>query len=414
MTSEAFLAAPSLAVAFPGALWWLFAAVGLAAAAATLPGTLELALVTAGCWRVPPGSRRGPRPALRRVAVVVPAHDEEAGIARCVRSLLLCDDGGFDAEVVVVADNCSDSTAAAAADAGARVLERNDPTKRGKGYALAWAFERLLREGVDAVVVVDADTSVRRNFLTAVVDRLDAGAAAVQVPYGVRNADESARTRLMNLALLAFNRCRPRGRAGVGLSAGILGNGFALPRATLARIPWNASSVVEDLEYHLRLVDAGLAVEWADETEVLADMPVGERAAASQRVRWEGGRLRMVAEHAPRLLGGIARGQFRLAEPLLELLLPPLAMHVALLALAAATPLPAVRAWAALALAVVVAHVLTAALRCGRGWIDLAAVASAPRYVAWKLMLLPAVLRGASRSAAWVRTDRDAAAGGAR
>lgn len=411
MATELF---PFVVPTLPGPLTWMLSAAGLAVAAATVPGTLELALVTAGAWRVPPGDPRRARKVPRRVAVVVPAHDEEAGIARCVRSLLRCDSGGFETEVVVIADNCTDATAARAAEAGARVLERRDAANRGKGHALAWAFGRLLHEGFEAVVVVDADTSVRRNFLTAVVDRLADGADAVQAPYGVRNVDDSPRTRLMHLALLAFNRCRPRGRAGLGLSAGILGNGFALRRETLAEIPWNAASVVEDLEYHLRLVEAGKKVAWADETEVLADMPVGERAAVQQRVRWEGGRLRMVAEQAPRLLAGIARGRLRLAEPLLELLLPPLALHVALLALCAASPSPVARAWAAIGLATCTVHVLTAALRCGRGWKDLAAIASAPRYVAWKLRLLPATLRGAARSAAWIRTEREAAAGGAR
>ena len=76
--------------------------------------------------------------------------------------------------------------AARAAEAGGRVLVRNDQEKRGKGYALAHAFE-LLAPDVDAVVVVDADTVVSPNLLRAFEARIQAGALAVQADYAVRN-----------------------------------------------------------------------------------------------------------------------------------------------------------------------------------------------------------------------------------
>src|SRR2546430_6026638 len=119
-------------------------------------------------------SRRIERPASRaphlRFAIVVPAHNEEAGIAATVANLLSVDYPRDAFSVVVVADNCTDGTAARAEAAGARVLVRHDDERRGKGYALLHAFDLLCqprsRDGadvsaeVDAVVVVDADTVV--------------------------------------------------------------------------------------------------------------------------------------------------------------------------------------------------------------------------------------------------------------
>ena len=49
-------------------------------------------------------------------------------------------------DVIVIADNCSDGTAAAASVAGAVVWERADPDAPGKGRALTWALDRLWRE----------------------------------------------------------------------------------------------------------------------------------------------------------------------------------------------------------------------------------------------------------------------------
>lgn len=386
-------------------------AVGAAAAIASLPGTIELLLLTLASLF----ERRAPRPrrtAGLRLAVVIPAHDEEALVARCVHSLEACRLAPAAYEVVVVADNCSDATAARAAEAGARVIERRDESRRGKGFALRHAFDRLAAEGFDAFAVVDADSTVAPNFVAEIAACIADGADAVQAPYGVLNPDVSVRTRLMKTALLAFNRLRLQGRAALGLSVGILGNGFAVTRETLAAVPWDAESVVEDLEYHLRLVRSGRRVDWAGGTEVRADMPTGAVAARQQRARWEGGRLRMLIEHAPALAGEVARGRWRSLEPLLEILLLPLAFHVVLVALAAAAPAPLLRTYGAIALGAIGFHLLLA-LRAGRGGAaDLAALAAAPFYVAWKLAVAPAIVRAAQPGAAWRRTPRELADGG--
>ena len=102
---------------------------------------------------VPPRSSRR-----LRFDVVVPAHNESVRIARSLASLRGLDWPQERFRIVVVADNCTDATAGLARAAGARVLERNDDTLRGKGYALRCAFDysRDCR-WADAVVVVDAD-----------------------------------------------------------------------------------------------------------------------------------------------------------------------------------------------------------------------------------------------------------------
>ncbi|MBX3247199.1 MAG: glycosyltransferase [Myxococcales bacterium] len=380
---------------------------GLGGAAATLPGTLELALLTAA-GALPPTEPGAPTRPVRRLAVVVPAHDEEGGIASCVKSLLGCARPQAPVEVLVVADNCSDGTAARAREAGATVLERHDTERRGKGYALELAFDTLLERfpDLDGVLVVDADTEVDPDFLVCAERWFAAGADAVQARYLVRNADESTRTALMNAAFMAFNVLRPRGRARLGLSAGILGNGFGLSRRSLEAVPYTARSVVEDLEHHLHLVRAGFKVEFMDETAVRADFPVGERGADTQRARWEGGRLRMLREHAPPLAKEVLAGDLRLAEPLLELLLLPLATHVGLLGALALVPFPPTQLYAATALGVVGAHVATAMKVGGAGRTELAALARAPLYVLWKARVLPKILQAASRDQAWVRTAR--------
>jgi cellulose synthase/poly-beta-1,6-N-acetylglucosamine synthase-like glycosyltransferase len=380
---------------------------GLGLCVVTLPGLIELVLVTAGALR--PYRNRRPvqagRPDALRLVCVVPAHNEAATIARCVRSLLACPTSEAPAPVVVVADNCTDDTAGAARAAGAEVLVRNEPTRRGKGFALDHAFRTLT--DWDAALVVDADSVVAPTFIEECRRLFAEGADGVQVWYGVLNAEASRRTRLMQIALFAFNLVRPLGRECLGLSAGLLGNGFGLTRDTLRAVPYGARSIVEDLEYHLLLVRAGRRIRFTARTAVWADMPVGSAAAAGQRARWEGGRLHVMRIWVPVLVREILTGRVRLIEPALELLMPPLGVHVAVLAAACLTPLAFVRAWGLAGLAITALHVAVSIRLGGGGWRQAATLALAPWYVVMKLLALPRILRGARRDAQWLRTDRE-------
>jgi cellulose synthase/poly-beta-1,6-N-acetylglucosamine synthase-like glycosyltransferase len=375
-----------------------------------LPGTFELLWLTvAAMFGVKPQRPRDGAVVANpwRVAVVIPSHNEEANIASCVESLLSSDEGDMQVTVYVIADNCSDTTAVVAEAAGAQVMVRHNAELRGKGHALHYAFERLVDDGFDCVLVVDADTVVAPNFITATAGAMRNGAAAVQARYVARNAEDSTRTRLMALALRAFNVVRPRGRQNLGLSAGILGNGFGLRQDTLAAIPYLATSVVEDLEYHISLVRSGRRVVFVDATAVYGEMPVRGKGVKTQRSRWEGGRLRMLREKGPGLLADVMGGKLTSFEPLLELLLLPLAFHVLLLVVAVTSPWPVVRELALAGFAVVLLHLIVAIRMGSNAGADLAALVTAPFYILWKILLIPSLLRSAKTEQAWVRTDRN-------
>ena len=387
------------------------AALALGLAVASLPGTFELALLTLGAllgrWREGRAdAARGAGAAEPfRLVVVVPAHDEQERIGACLASLEAASTPLVESRILVVADNCADATARAAAEAGAEVIERNDPLRPGKGQALAFAFERLDMSRLDAIACVDADSRVAPSFFTELAAAFGDGADAVQVTYTVAGPTASTRARLQCLALAASNELRPRGRAFWGLSAGILGNGFAVSRQTIAAVPFQAGSIVEDLEYHLALVRAGKLVRYLDSTEVQAELPGRPAAFAAQKARWEGGRLRMLREHAPGLVAEVVRGRWRLVEPLLDLLLLPLSYHGLLLAACALPAFAPTRAAAAVGLGVVATHALAACL-LARPRPGLLALALLPLYAGWKLALLPRILLASRRRAPWVRTDR--------
>lgn len=385
-----------------------------------LPAVLAaayLGLLALASWPLrPPQPAQGPA---TRFDVVVPAHDEAAGIAATVQSLRAVAYPADAFRVVVVADNCTDDTAARARAAGATVLERVDADRRGKGFALAHAFEWALRDGfAGAICVIDADSVVSKNLLAAFDAHLQRGAKALQAHYGVSNPQASWRTRLMRIALAMFHQVRSTARERLGVSCGLRGNGMCFSTALLAEVPHDAFSIVEDVEYGVRLGRRGYRVEWVGEADVLGEMVSGGAASLSQRRRWEHGRAELARQLGwPLLREAAARRSGLLLDLALDLLVPPLSRLVAwnVVVFAAAVGLAVWAPGGAVAAPLALSAVGLGALACyvGAGWLHsrtglrgLVDLALAPAYLAWKVTL---AFRGkaSQKPADWVRTTRE-------
>ena len=354
-------------------------------------------------------------PAQYRFEIIIPAHNEEAGIARTVQSVRSLNYPGNLFGVTVVADNCTDRTASFAQAAGAQVLVRQDDARRGKGYALAHGFAHVLDEGqANGVVVIDADTVVSANLLHAFSARFGRGAQAVQADYAVQNPSDSWRTRLMAVAFGSFHALRSLARERLKVSCGLRGNGMCFSAQLLRQVPHDAVSLVEDVEYGIRLGEAGHRVHYAAEAHVFGAMVTSESASRSQRRRWESGRWQLAKRHGFQLLSGaLAKRDRVLFDLAVDLLIPPLSF-VALLDVAGFVASAAVAiarrqiglaliAWGVCGVCAA-AYVLRGWALSGTGARGLIDLLASPLYVVWKALL---VLRGSgARRDEWIRTAR--------
>jgi hypothetical protein len=364
----------------------------------------------------------GDDPPRRRFLVVIPAHDEEGGIAAAVASCRAVDYPAELVNITVIADNCANGTAQAARAAGARVVERRDDLRRGKGYALADFFDDLMRPGAadlpDAVVVVDADTQVDPGLLRWFARDLDAGREWVQCYYTASNPDASWRTRLLTYALGLYNGVWPLGQEVLGLGVGLRGNGMCFATRALARVPWRAHGLAEDQEFSWALRLAGERAHFTPEARVYGEMVSrGGASAASQRRRWEDGRRALRRSVVGPLLASRRIGPLAKVAYLVDLYCPPLVeLALGLLAVAAAD-IAAVAglhlgpylllppALMALALAI---YGLGPFLALGLPWRHLRDLAYLPAYAAWKLAVGARPGPGPGR---WIRTGREESVG---
>jgi 1,2-diacylglycerol 3-beta-glucosyltransferase len=348
----------------------------------------------------------------QRFLILVPAHNEERLLPSLLANLHQLNYPASLYAIHVIADNCTDQTAALARANGAFAHERVDDERRGKGYALQWLMQQLEVSAVphDAVLILDADSIVSPNFLAVMDARLARGERAIQAYYAVRDPQSSWSASLRSVALAALHYLRPLGRMPLGGSAGLKGNGMVFAAEILREYQWSAS-LTEDIEYHLTLILGGHRVTFAPDAIVWAEMPSSLKAARTQNVRWERGRQEMLRQYVPRLLrAALARRSYLLFDAAVEQIIPPFSLVAAasllsLIASVALQSIPAVLLGVFLLLGQAV-YILAGLWLSGAPKKVYQALLYAPIFIVWKVWLYLRVLIGLDRKG-WTRTARN-------
>lgn len=342
--------------------------------------------------------------------ILVPAHDEAKDIVATLAALRKTAPA---ARIVVIADNCSDSTAQLARDCGVEVVERNDPLKRGKGYALAFGRDYLCDAPPCAVIVLDADCRISNGGASALAMRACRESAPVQ-SCNLLVADLAAppNVAISNFAMIVKNLFRARGMHRIGGGSLLFGTGMAFPWGLFARLRLATGEVTEDLSLALTLARAGERVILADDVRVTSPA-ASEADSVGQRRRWEHGFLANALRHALPLIGRSithrSRTMFAIGA---HMLIPPLALLAALgfasLAILCATAILTGYWVPTLALAscfaIALLAVLTAWVVGGRGALPARSLMAIPGYIIWKLPIYGAFLK--RRQQVWNRTKR--------
>lgn len=354
----------------------------------------------------------------RRFAIIVPAHNEEKIISKTIYSLsgLIYPKKNYD--VFVVADNCTDQTAEISGTLGATVLERTNPDQRGKGYALRWAFDKVLahENKYDAVIVVDADSLVSGNFLEVMNHYLEQGSRVIQSSDMVLPEPGNWSVEATRIGFLLYNYVKPLGRKVLGLNMGLRGNGMCFSADVLREVPWQAWSLTEDVEYGMVLLLKGLRIDFAPEAEVLAQMPIEAANAETQRSRWEIGRFQIIRSYMPRFLyKAISKRSPAYFDVFVELLTPPFVNMMFMIAMIFVTGsvlwlfsfLPAIHLmmWGGLLLTGF-SYLFIGLYVGGADKALYKSLLRLPFYIFWKLKVYVLALKK-GKEVKWIRTERD-------
>jgi cellulose synthase/poly-beta-1,6-N-acetylglucosamine synthase-like glycosyltransferase len=349
-----------------------------------------------------------------RIAVLVPAHDEALIIGATIASIMPELAAGD--RLLVVADNCTDDTAVIARTAGADVIERSDPVRRGKGFALDFGVRHLAGDAPDVVVIIDADCRPDVGCLARIAALAAATGRPVQAHYDLL-PPKGVQSLYLSMATFAWrvkNYARPLGARRLGLSCQLMGTGMAFPWPLLSGYNLATSEIVEDLVYGLELARAGHPPLFCPQAQVMSEFPMVVEGQQTQRTRWESGHLSTIAGYIPGLLmDALRRGDWVLLALALDAAVPPVAFLALLVA--AYTLLALLAAilgggLTVLGLAFAIALLFAGALllawwRVGRDVVSISELMLAPGYILSKIGLYGRVLIG--RKVGWVRSKRD-------
>lgn len=343
----------------------------------------------------------------------MPAHDEAGGI-RLVLEGLLPQLAPQD-RLVVIADNCSDDTAAIAKEVGATVIERHDSQRKGKGYALDYGMNFLESDPPDVVVLIDADCRVEEGTVAQIAQQAIVTHQPVQAVYVMdRPTRPTPKDSVSALAFLVKNQVRPLGLRKLGFPCLLTGTGMAFPWSVLRGAKLASSNIVEDMQLAVDLIIAGHPTSFCANARVNGILPQQERAAKSQRTRWEQGHLKTALTQIPRLLqAAIQQRRFALVAIALDLCIPPLSLLVTLWAAALTVTLIAgafgISTASLIALlglegGLILISVLSAWAKFGRE-LPLLSLLAVPFYILWKIPLYFNFI--VNPQTKWVRTERD-------
>ena len=350
----------------------------------------------------------------KRRAILMPAHNEEAVIQATLSTLtpqLKSTD-----RLLVVADNCTDTTADIARQAGATVLERFNDELRGKGYALDFGLRHLADDPPEVLIMVDADCQVQPGAIDAIADLALLVNRPVQATYLLeQSANPSPKEMVSTFAFKVKNLVRPLGLRILGQPCLLTGTGMAFPWDALKDVNLASGNIVEDMKLGLDLAVAGYEPILCPHALVTGDQPQQDSTAMTQRTRWEHGHLQTLLTCVPPLLSqGLKQRRLGLISLGLDLCIPPLSLLVMLWVAGAAlitavtlllstSWLPAMAVYAA-GVALLLAIVLAWA-GFARQDIPGSKLLSIPLYILWKIPLYFKFLSGPESK--WIRTERD-------
>jgi cellulose synthase/poly-beta-1,6-N-acetylglucosamine synthase-like glycosyltransferase/peptidoglycan/xylan/chitin deacetylase (PgdA/CDA1 family)/spore germination protein YaaH len=260
-----------------------------------------------------------------RVAVLIPAYNEEKVIARTVRSVLMSNYKNI--RIIVIDDGSSDSTYKIASETYAREIAAGRVsvlTKPNGGKADALNFA-LSQTDEEIYVGIDADGVIAHDAISRLVCHFanpHIGAVAGNAKVGNR---VNLWTRWQALEYITSQNFERRaldlfdvvmvvpGAIGAWRTSAVKDGGGYHP-----------DTVAEDADLTMNLLEQGYAVIYEDQALAFTEAPASANSLARQRFRWSFGILQAVFKHRGAIANRRAMGLFALPNIVVFQILLPL------------------------------------------------------------------------------------------
>ncbi len=233
------------------------------------------------------------------VSIIIPAHNEENTIEKCVHSLAKIDYTVMEKknyEIVVVNDGSTDNTNLILDDLEnqfdfLKVVTRKPPRAgKGKGFVLNDGLKVCNGE---IIAVFDADAMVKPDFLELIVPYLnEEGVGGVQARIKMYNEDKNVLTSMQGVEFSIFGNVLLKARDKIDGAAFLGGNGQLTRKDVIEELyGWDGYAITEDLNMSIKMMINGWKIRYCGEAEVYQEAVPNWGAFFRQRTRWAMGNL---------------------------------------------------------------------------------------------------------------------------
>ena len=247
-----------------------------------------------------------------RYAVIVAARNENAVIGDLIHSIRVQNYPQELIDIFVVADNCTDNTAAVAQEAGAIVFPRFNKEHIGKGYALDYGFscirQHYSENEYEAYFVFDADNVLDVNYFREMNATFDNGAKASTSYRNSKNFAANWISAGYSIWFLREARFLNFPRTLLGTNCHVSGTGFLVAARVIEdNGGWPFHLLTEDIQFSVDCAIQGKRIGYCDKAVVYDEQPTTFRQSWDQRLRWSKGFYQVDREYTLPLLKGCFR-----------------------------------------------------------------------------------------------------------
>ena len=226
-----------------------------------------------------------------KYAIMICARNEENVIANLAKSIRAQDYPAELINIVLVADNCTDNTAAVAKELGLTVYERFNKEKIGKGYALEYGLSKVAEDFgedyFDAFIVFDADNILTENFVTEINKTFSDGYEVITCYRNSKNYADSWLSAGSGLWFLRDSKYLNGSRMRIGACPQVSGTGFLFSNEIRKEYGgWPFHTLTEDYEFTCYSVIRGKKFGYCEEARFYDEQVSGFVQSWNQRLRW--------------------------------------------------------------------------------------------------------------------------------
>lgn len=244
----------------------------------------------------------------KRIAVIIPARNEEKVIGKLVDSLLRQNYPSRLYRIWVAVNQCSDRTEQFAEAAGAGIIRVTDRVTC-KGDVLRFCFQALSDAGEDyeGYLILDADNLADPQFLQTANDALCAGYDVCQSYRDSKNPKGSCWSGCMSVFFWFMSDLYNRCRSAIGYSVPLNGTGILISDTALQKLGYRTETLTEDLEFTAQCALAGLKIGYLPDALTYDEQPLRFRDTFIQRRRWAAGAWQCFKKYGLQLLKNAVR-----------------------------------------------------------------------------------------------------------